>query len=111
MSFYKTHVFVCENRRDNGECCCAAAAQEINGLSGQPGGAVRYMRRLLKQSGNHGAGRVRVNRAGCFDRCREGPVLVVYPAARWYRYGSAADLREIVERDVLQGDAVTRLQI
>lgn len=104
MKIYQKHIFVCENRRDNGECCCAAGAGGISG------GAVKFMRNLLRDGGNHGKGRVRVNRAGCFDRCQEGPMLVIYPQGRWYRYQTIADLREIVERDILAGEVVERLQ-
>ena len=107
MSFYRTHIFVCENVRTDGTACCAHNAPQL------PEGenAVRFMRKLLKAEGAHGKGRVRVNRAGCFDRCQEGPVLVVYPQGRWYRYESEADLREIVQQEVLGGKAVARLQL
>jgi (2Fe-2S) ferredoxin len=29
---------------------------------------------------------VRINQAGCLDRCEEGPVVVVYPQGTWYTY-------------------------
>lgn len=105
MSFYCKHVFVCENMRTNGARCCAADAPPVQG------GVVKFLRGLLKEGGHHGKGRVRVNRAGCFDRCQQGPVLVVYPHGRWYRYQSEEDLREIFRQELLQGKAVARLQI
>lgn len=107
MNGYRKHVFVCENRRDDGACCALGAA----GLAAADGGCVKYMRQLLHAVKQHGKGRVRINRAGCFDRCQEGPVLVIYPEARWYRYRSTDDLREIVTCDILADTPVTRLLI
>ena len=104
MSYYRHHVFVCENRRDNGEPCCGMAATGV-------ANTVKQMRMQLKEQGEHGRGRVRVNRAGCFDRCNEGPVLVVYPEEVWYRYQSAADLHDIVREHLLQGKEVERLRL
>jgi (2Fe-2S) ferredoxin len=31
-------------------------------------------------------GKVRINAAGCLDRCEKGPVMVIYPEAVWYTY-------------------------
>ena len=36
-------------------------------------------RAQVKELGLAGPGKVRVNQAGCLDRCEEGPVIVVYP--------------------------------
>lgn len=102
MGYYRHHVFICENQRD-GEPCCKNASPVEN--------PVKCMRECLKQRGMHGKGRVRVNRAGCFDRCNEGPVLVVYPDGVWYRYQSADDLREIACKHLQDGDIVRRLQL
>lgn len=103
MSYYRLHVFVCENRRDGGEACCAARPAA--------GNAVKFLRDILKGHSLHGKGRVRVNRAGCFNRCDEGPVLAVYPCAVWYRYESDADLREIAESHLVGGKPVERLML
>ena len=59
----------------------------------------------------HGAGKIRVNRAGCMDRCELGPTLVVYPDAVWYRYESESDLAEIAQRHLLGGEVVARLRL
>lgn len=100
MSYYRRHVFVCENRRDNKACCAEkpAAAQ-----------ALHFLREILKAHDLHGSGRMRINRAGCFNRCESGPVLVVYPEAVWYRYDNETDLREIAEKHLLNGEPVARL--
>lgn len=103
MTYYARHVFVCENRREDGEKCCAAHPAADN--------AVRVLRGVLQKKKMHGSGRVRVNRAGCFNRCEEGPMLVVYPDAVWYRYDNENDLREIAEKHLIQGKPVARLQV
>ena len=38
----------------------------------------------IKEMGLNGAGKIRVQRAGCLDRCEEGPTCVVYPDGVWY---------------------------
>ena len=54
---------------------------------------------------------VRVNQAGCLDRCEEGPCIVVYPEAVWYTYVDRADIDEIVEQHLRHGRVVERLRI
>ena len=54
---------------------------------------------------------MRVNSAGCLDRCDKGPVLVVYPEGVWYTYVDRDDLDEIIDRHLLQGQVVERLQV
>ena len=54
-------------------------------------------------------GKVRVNKAGCLDRCAAGPVAVVYPEAVWYTYVDDHDIDEIVESHLKNGKVVERL--
>ena len=56
-----------------------------------------------------GPGGVRVNKAGCLDRCAGGPVAVVYPEAVWYTYVDPQDIDEIVESHLVNGQVVERL--
>jgi len=58
-----------------------------------------------------GKGTVRVNIAGCLDRCEEGPVAVVYPDDVWYTYVDEEDIDEIIEEHLVNGRIVKRLQI
>ena len=53
-------------------------------------------------------GKVRINKAGCLDRCEEG-VMVVYPEGTWYTY--VTDIDEIVESHLRDGKVVDRLKI
>ena len=63
----------------------------------------------VKAQGLAGPGKVRVNKAGCLDRCAAGPVAVVYPEAVWYTYVDEHDIDEIVESHLKNGKVVERL--
>ena len=100
MSYYQHHIFFCLNERTNGEACCADHDSQK--------GFERCKSRV-KAAGIHGPGGVRVNKAGCLDRCAGGPVVVVYPDETWYTYVDQADLDEIVESHLKNGQVVERL--
>jgi (2Fe-2S) ferredoxin len=65
----------------------------------------------VKELGISGAGGVRINQAGCLDRCEEGPCLVVYPEAIWYTYVDREDIDEIVREHLVNGRVVERLKL
>jgi (2Fe-2S) ferredoxin len=102
MSYYERHVFFCLNRRDDGAICCCDHDAE---------GMFEYTKKKIKQMGLNGQGKVRINRAGCFDRCGEGPLLVVYPEAVWYTFIDQEDLDEIIESHLVKGVEVARLKV
>jgi (2Fe-2S) ferredoxin len=58
-----------------------------------------------------GPGKVRINKAGCLDRCDQGPVLVVYPEAVWYTYVDKDDIEEIIQEHLVGGRVVECLKI
>ena len=64
---------------------------------------------LVKQADLSGKGQVRVNKAGCLDRCAGGPVAVVYPEGVWYSFVDNHDIDEIVESHLKGGKVVQRL--
>ncbi|MCM0610344.1 MAG: (2Fe-2S) ferredoxin domain-containing protein [Ideonella sp. WA131b] len=101
-SYYRHHVFFCLNQRSNGEACCAQHDAQA---------AFDHCKARVKAEGLAGAGGVRINKAGCLDRCAGGPVLVVYPEATWYTYVDRHDLDEIVERHLKGGEVVERLRL
>ena len=102
MSYYKHHVFFCTNKRDPPEKCCAdAGAAEMQA----------YAKGRVKTLGLNGKGSVRINKAGCLDRCEEGPCLVVYPDNVWYTYVDREDIDEIIDRHIVKGEIVERLEI
>jgi (2Fe-2S) ferredoxin len=99
-SYYQRHIFFCLNERPNGaEACANHRAQE----------AFDRCKSQVKAAGLSGPGQVRVNKAGCLDRCAAGPVAVVYPEAVWYSYVDAQDIDEIVESHLKNGQVVERL--
>ena len=99
-SYYERHIFFCLNERKGGEECCAhhRAQDGFDRCKSQ-----------VKAAGLSGPGKVRVNKAGCLDRCAGGPVAVVYPEAVWYTYVDASDIDEIVESHLKNGQVVMRL--
>jgi len=99
-SYYERHIFFCLNQRDNGEASCAPRGAEA---------AFQHCKAKVKAAGIAGPGGVRVNKAGCLDRCAGGPVAVVYPEAVWYSYVDQADIDEIVESHLKNGQVVERL--
>ncbi|MDK2125270.1 (2Fe-2S) ferredoxin domain-containing protein [Parachitinimonas caeni] len=102
MSYFEKHVFFCMNQRQEGEQCCNnCGASE----------AFRHAKDKVKQLGLAGAGKIRVNKAGCLDRCAEGPVLVIYPEATWYRYVDNEDIDEIIEEHFVHNRVVERLKL
>jgi (2Fe-2S) ferredoxin len=70
-----------------------------------------YAKSKVKSLALAGKGKVRVNQAGCLDRCEEGPVIVVYPEEVWYTYVDKADIDEIIEEHLVNGRVVERLRI
>ena len=98
--YYKRHIFFCLNDRQNGEESCAYhGAQE----------AFDRCKAAVKAAGLAGPGKVRVNKAGCLDRCAGGPIAVVYPEETWYTYVDQSDIDEIVESHLKNGQVVERL--
>ena len=98
--YYRRHVFFCLNQRPAGEACCADHRAQA--------GFDRCKARV-KAAGLAGPGAVRVNKAGCLDRCAGGPVAVVYPEGVWYTYVDERDIDEIVDRHLIHGEVVRRL--
>ena len=102
MSHYAKHVFFCLNKRDDGRACCGNAhTEELQG----------HAKQRIKARGLSGEGKVRINKAGCLDRCDEGPCLVVYPEATWYTFVDRADIDEIIDSHLIGGQVVERLKI
>jgi (2Fe-2S) ferredoxin len=100
MSYYERHIFFCLNKRENGDACCADQNAQA---------AFDHCKRAVKSAGLAGEGKVRVNKAGCLDRCAGGPVAVVYPDAVWYTFVDTQDVDEIVESHLKNGKVVERL--
>lgn len=100
--YYRYHVFFCTNLRTDGrrscEQCGASALRD-------------YAKKKVKALGLAGPGGVRINTAGCLDRCEQGPVVVVYPEGVWYSYVDQEDIDELIEEHLRNGRVVERLRI
>ena len=99
-SYYQHHIFFCLNERANGEACCASHNAQA---------AFERCKVQVKAAGLAGPGQVRVNKAGCLDRCAGGPVAVVYPEGVWYTFVDNSDIDEIVDSHLKNGVVVDRL--
>ena len=100
--YFEYHIFFCLNQRAEGESCCMDKGAEV---------AFDYMKARVKKIGLSGKDKVRINRAGCLDRCSEGPLLVIYPQAIWYTFVDNDDIDEIIESHLINGKIVERLAI
>jgi (2Fe-2S) ferredoxin len=100
MTYYKHHIFFCLNeRKKGGESCAQHDAQA----------GFDHCKHRVKAAGMAGPGGVRVNKAGCLDRCAGGPVAVVYPEGTWYTFVDKHDIDEIVDSHLTRGQVVHRL--
>ncbi|ADJ28824.1 (2Fe-2S) ferredoxin domain-containing protein [Nitrosococcus watsonii] len=101
-SYYRYHVFFCTNQRDDGRPCC----QNHDAL------AIRnYAKEKVKALGLARRRQVRINTAGCLNRCAQGPAMVVYPEGTWYTYTTRKDIDEIITEHLMNGQPVERLRI
>ncbi len=99
--FYDRHVFVCTNVRPEGHprgCCKAKGSEQLRD----------YMKARAKELGIQ---KMRVNSAGCLDRCELGPTMVIYPEGVWYAPKTNADIDEILQRHLIEGGRVGRLML
>ena len=104
MGFYSRHIFFCVNDRgpeSDRPSCNRCGSGEIRD----------YAKARVKDLGLTGEGNIRVNHAGCLDRCELGPVCVVYPEGIWYTYLDEEDVDEIIDSHLVNGEPVERLKI
>jgi len=67
-----------------------------------------YMKRRAQEMG---LADVRINGAGCLDRCELGPCIVIYPEGIWYAPQTEADMDEILTTHLRDGGRVERLML
>ena len=98
-AYYRLHVFCCTNERPEshprGSCAASDGVKLRN-----------YMKVRAKELG---LGRVRINSAGCLDRCELGPVAVIYPEGIWYKMETFEDVDAILTDHLQNGVPVARL--
>jgi (2Fe-2S) ferredoxin len=99
--YFRLHLFVCTNQRPEGHPRGSCAR----------GGSEKLRDYLKARAKELGLADVRVNAAGCLDRCELGPVLVVYPEGIWYGVKTHEDIDEILMNHLLGGGRVPRLML
>ena len=83
---YKHHVFICQNERPDGHargCCASKGSPDL----------LCYMKDRVKELSIQD---VRINKSGCLNECEKGPVMVIYPAAKWFCVKSKGDVDDIL---------------
>jgi|TARA_B110000261_G_scaffold6573_1_gene6712 (2Fe-2S) ferredoxin len=97
--FYDIHVFCCVNERPpkHRRGCCSGKS------------ALLLCDYMCRRTMAMGLREIRVNRAGCLNRCEMGPVMVIYPEGIWYSYATEKDIDEIVRSHIIGGKKVERL--
>lgn len=92
---------MCCNRRPEGHKRGSCAARGSEALRD-------YMKARAKELGLAG---VRVNMAGCLDRCEFGPAMVIYPEGIWYKIETISDIDDILQTHLCQKGRVARLML
>jgi len=86
---YQKILFVCVNRREPTEVCCAHRDSEA------------VAARLKARVQALGLSRhVRVSKSGCQDLCAKGPNVMVFPDYVWYQGVAPADVDRIVDHAI-----------
>ncbi len=88
----KRHIVLC-----GGTGCLSSHSDEIR----------EEFVKLIEEKGLQD--KVTVNQVGCFGFCSQGPFVKIYPEDTLYRMVQIADVREIVEKDIENGEIVDRL--
>lgn len=89
---YRSHILVC-----GGTGCTSSGSQQI----------LKALTIEIEKNGL--TDEVSVVQTGCHGLCALGPIMIVYPDARFYSMVKVEDIPEIVSEHLLKGRAVTRL--
>jgi (2Fe-2S) ferredoxin len=92
--YYAAHLFVCCNRRPDGHprgSCAARGSEKLRD----------YMKVRAKELG---LSKVRVNMAGCLDRCED-------PEGVWYKIETTADVDAVLQSHVVRGERLPALML
>ena len=99
--FYRCHIFACTNERPEkhprGSCSRRGSVKLRN-----------YMKARAKEMGLTD---VRVNSAGCLDRCELGPTMVIYPEGIWYKCETNEEIDQVLTQHIQNGKPVKHLML
>lgn len=102
MSKPEVQILVCTNERppDNRKPSCG------------PRGSLAVYRRFKDEVRSRGIrDRVMVVRTGCLKHCSRGITVNIWPANFWYSRVTLDDVGEILDRSVIGGEQIERLQM
>ena len=85
-------VFVCINRREGDEPCCAARGSEAIAAA---------LKERVKAMGL--SRRIRISKSGCQDLCAQGPTVMVFPDYVCYQGVTRNDIDRIL-RDITKDE-------
>lgn len=88
MGVYIKHVFVCTG----GKWCPS--------VDGDGLGVYSALKKKIAELGL--SKKIRINQAGCFSQCGNGPMVVVYPDNIWYAHVTVGDAEEIVNQHLME---------
>ena len=80
---FEKYLLVCENSREEGDCC-GPAAEKIR----------EKLKAAVKDKGLSKT--IRVSRTGCLDVCSEGPNVLLMPDNVWFKKVKESDIEEIL---------------
>ncbi len=99
--YYRLHVFACTNQRPENHPRGSCADK----------GSVKLRDYMKARAKELGLTDVRINSAGCLDRCEQGPAVVVYPEGVWYSCDSRESINRILEDHIRDGRPVAELMM
>ena len=102
MPRFQKHIFICNNKRNEGDPRSSCSARGSDNL-------LEYAKGRIHELGLKG--KVRVNKAGCLDACAHGPTMVIYPDDTWYSPKTKEDIEEIITNHIQNNRTVNRLII
>jgi (2Fe-2S) ferredoxin len=82
--YYDFHFFVCTNQKEKGADCASKGGAEVFMK-------LKEWSREIKVPGK----RIRINKAGCLNRCAEGIACAAYPKGEWITEATPENLEEI----------------
>lgn len=81
---FKCHLFVCTNRRNEGEDCASKGAEKLRD-------------QIKKMAKTEFGNKVRINASGCLGQCEKGVAAVLYPSQTWFFQVDTGDESAILD--------------